>query len=95
MSWVCREGTVRVFSTFCLVGWHRLPFLQALLLLSPAQKVAPAALANPLDILDTEHCMSNKTTVRGREWEQLRSVLDRALLPLVIKRRDFSLALFC
>lgn len=45
-----REVTVRVFGTFCLAGWHKLPFLQALLLLSPAQKVGPAALASPLDI---------------------------------------------
>lgn len=82
--------------------WHilpswlaKLPFLQALLLLSPAQKEAPAALASPRDILDTEPCMSNQTTALGREWEQLCSFPDQALLSLVIKRRDFSLALYC
>lgn len=92
---VSREGIVRVFGTFCIISWHNLPFLQALLLLSPAQNVAPAALATPLGILDTEHCMSNKTTVLGREWEQVCSILDRVLLSLIIKRRDFSLALYC
>lgn len=102
---VCREGTLGVcwelcwgfgmFGTFCLFGWHKLPFIQALLLLNPAQRVAPAALATSLGILDTEHCMINKTTVLGREWEQICSLPDRALLSLVIKRRDFSLALYC
>lgn len=90
-----REGSVRVFGTFCLVIWHKLPFLQALLLLSPAQKVAPAALATLLDILATEHCMNNKITVLGREWKQLCSLPDKALLSLVLKRRDFSLAFYC